>query len=85
MHEDALLSFLNLLTAENREWLVAQPAARQQEVAARHLEVEQGDKEAGLGPYNTVDEDVEGVSVGDLQDPAGLANAMVRQEREWQS
>ncbi|MBZ4020211.1 hypothetical protein CCS38_31665 [Streptomyces purpurogeneiscleroticus] len=85
MHEDALMSFLNLLTPENRQWLVDQPAAKQQEVAARHLEAEQGDKEAALGPYNTVDEDVEGVAVGDLQNPARLANAMVRQERERQA
>ncbi len=88
MHEDALMSFLNLLTPENREWLVGRPAAKQQEVAARHLEAVQGDKgnkDAGLGPYNTLDEDVDGVAVGDLQDPARMANAMVRQERERQA
>ncbi|MFI8998337.1 hypothetical protein [Streptomyces sp. NPDC053542] len=79
------MSFLNLLTPENRQWLVDQPAAKQQEVAARHLEAEQGDKEAALGPYNTLDEDVDGVAVGDLQDPARMANAMVRQERERQA
>ncbi|MER7394791.1 hypothetical protein ABT381_04650 [Streptomyces sp. NPDC000151] len=85
MHDDALTSFLDLLTPENREWLVAQPAAKQQEVTARHLEAVQGDKEAGLGPYNTLDEDVDGVAVGDLQDPARMANAMVRQEKERQA
>ncbi|MEU2789146.1 hypothetical protein [Streptomyces sp. NPDC007100] len=80
--EGALGAFLDLLTPDNRQWLQARPEAEQREVAARHLAVVQGDKEHGLGTYDTHDTDVSGVAVGDLQDPGHLANAMVRQERE---
>ncbi|WP_030670388.1 hypothetical protein [Streptomyces rimosus] len=80
--DEVVPAFLDLLTPENRAWLQARPEAEQQEVATRHLEVVQGDKEHGLGTYDTHDTEVEGVAVGDLQDPGHLANAMVRQERE---
>ncbi|MFI9231925.1 hypothetical protein [Streptomyces rimosus] len=80
--EGVLAEFLDLLTPENRAWLQARPEAEQREVATRHLEAVQGDKEHALGAYDTHDTDVSGVAVGDLQDPAHVANAMVRQERE---
>ncbi|MFH8406283.1 hypothetical protein ACH4FX_16075 [Streptomyces sp. NPDC018019] len=80
--EEVLADFLDLLTPENRDWLRTRPETEQREVAIRHLQAVQGDKEHGLGPYDTHDTDVSGVAVGDLQDPAHVANAMVRQERE---
>ncbi|MFK8845959.1 hypothetical protein [Streptomyces sp. Ac-502] len=83
--EGILVSFLDLLTPENRAWLTSLPEAEQRDVATRHLEAVQGDKEHGLGRYDTHDTQVEGVAVGDLQDPGHLANAMVRQEQERRS
>ncbi|MEU4203302.1 hypothetical protein [Streptomyces sp. NPDC045470] len=83
--DEVLPGFLDLLTPENREWLRSLPEAEQRDVATRHLEAVQGDKEHGLGRYDTHDTDVSGVAVGDLQDPGHLANAMVRQEQERRS
>ncbi|GCD38527.1 hypothetical protein OEIGOIKO_06343 [Streptomyces chrestomyceticus JCM 4735] len=83
--EDVLASFLDLLTPENRAWLQSLPESEQRDVAVRHLEAVQGDKEHGLGRYDTHDTQVEGVAVGDLQAPGHLANAMVRQEQERRS
>ncbi|MFI2242665.1 hypothetical protein [Streptomyces chrestomyceticus] len=83
--EDVLASFLDLLTPENRTWFQSLPESEQRDVAVRHLEAVQGDKEHGLGRYDTHDTQVEGVAVGDLQDPGHLANAMVRQEQERRS
>ncbi|MFH8343179.1 hypothetical protein [Streptomyces sp. NPDC018045] len=80
--DEVVTDFLDLLTPENRGWLQARPEAEQREVATRHLEAVQGDKKHALGRYDTHDTQVEGVAVGDLQDPGHLANAMVRQERE---
>ncbi|WP_030180601.1 hypothetical protein [Streptomyces capuensis] len=68
--EGVLAEFLDLLTPENRQWFESRPEAEQREVATRHLEAVQGDKEHALGAYDTHDTDVSGVAVGDLQDPA---------------
>ncbi len=57
--EDVLASFLDLLTPENRAWLQSLPESEQRDVAVRHLEAVQGDKEHGLGRYDTHDTQVE--------------------------
>ncbi|WP_156100326.1 hypothetical protein, partial [Streptomyces rimosus] len=62
--EGVLAEFLDLLTPENRQWFESRPEAEQREVATRHLEAVQGDKEHALGAYDTHDTDVSGVAVG---------------------
>ncbi len=53
--EGVLAEFLDLLTPENRQWFESRPEAEQREVATRHLEAVQGDKEHALGAYDTHD------------------------------
>ncbi|WP_031025714.1 hypothetical protein [Streptomyces rimosus] len=60
--EGVLAEFLDLLTPENRQWFESRPEAEQREVATRHLEAVQGDKEHALGAYDTHDTDVSGVA-----------------------
>ncbi|CAM5668836.1 hypothetical protein SRIMM317S_01225 [Streptomyces rimosus subsp. rimosus] len=74
--EGVLAEFLDLLTPENRQWFESRPEAEQREVATRHLEAVQGDKEHALGAYDTHDTDVSGVAVG------GSPGSRARRQRD---